>query len=261
MSTPVITTSMPSVRRLESGGADAPTESVIADLSLTLIPPPVDLPVTDDSMLAFYQASKAIVMSSSKSQAPVIVTAAEAEVLGPIGHYLRADSPDTGGALSAHRIKLGGGADGATPHRHDHSSELFFVIDGALDVLVDAQARTVHTGDLLVVPPGLPHAFAAHRDSPADALIVITPGIERFEYLRQVARIRTGQAFGDSLLSQQDRYDTHFPDSEPWQQARRQGSVASRAVAGGGPAVSEVGRDVEGARLARGEHAHAAAEQ
>jgi uncharacterized cupin superfamily protein len=33
---------------------------------------------------------------------------------------------------------LGGrGADGAVPHRHDNSSELFYILDGAFDLLVD----------------------------------------------------------------------------------------------------------------------------
>lgn len=34
-------------------------------------------------------------------------------------------------------------------------------------------------GDLVVVPPGLAHAFAAAPRHDADILIVITPGVER----------------------------------------------------------------------------------
>lgn len=159
-------------------------------------------------------------LSRPSAHEPVIVTAAEAEELASIGHYLLADSTATGGALSSHRVQLGRGASGAIPHRHDRSSELFFMIDGALDVLIGTRVITAHAGDLLVVPPQLPHAFGAHQDTAADLLIVITPGIERFEYLRQVARIRSGEAASDSLQSEQERYDTHFLDSEPWRQAR-----------------------------------------
>ena len=151
---------------------------------------------------------------------PVIVTAAEAEELAPIGHVLLADAGDTAGALSSHRVRLDPGAAGAVPHRHDRSSELFFMLDGALDVLVGSRVITAHAGDLLVVPPGLPHAFGARAGAGADVLVVITPGVERFDYLRQVARIRTGAEAPDSLHSEQDRYDTHFVDSEPWQDVR-----------------------------------------
>lgn len=154
------------------------------------------------------------------SHAPVVVRGADAEYLAPIGHYLLADSSATGGALSTHRVSLGPGGDGALPHRHNRSSELFFMLDGALDVLVGNDVVTAEQGDLLVIPPQLDHAFSAHRGSRADVLIVISPGIERFEYLRQVTRIREGRAPQDSLLSEQERYDTHFVDSAVWNDSR-----------------------------------------
>lgn len=75
---------------------------------------------------------------------------------------------------------------------------------------------TAGSGDLLVVPPTCDHAFRAAPDSAADALIVITPGVERFDYLRQAARIRRGEADRDSLLTEQARYDTHFVTSPIW---------------------------------------------
>lgn len=152
----------------------------------------------------------------SLSYPPVVVRADEAEHLTAIGHVLLADSGATGGALSTHRVRLTRGSPGAVPHRHDASSELFFVIDGALDVLVGERVVRAGAGDLLVVPPGLAHAFAASPDSAADALILITPGVERFDYLRQVARIRQGLADRDTLLTEQDRFDTHFLDSDAW---------------------------------------------
>jgi hypothetical protein len=71
-----------------------------------------------------------------------------------------------------------------------------------------------------VVPAGLIHAFAAAGGSDADLLIVITPGVERFEYFRHLARIAAGQQPRESLLEVQDRYDTYFDDSPAWRQAR-----------------------------------------
>ena len=85
---------------------------------------------------------------------PVLVRAGEAERLDLIGHVLLADSSATAGALSSHRVALGRGADGAVPHRHDNSSELFYILDGAFDLLVEDKVVTARTGDLLVVPPG-----------------------------------------------------------------------------------------------------------
>lgn len=154
---------------------------------------------------------------------PAVARGGEAEYLPAIGHILLADSSATGGALSSHRVQLARGADGAVPHQHRAAAELFFVLDGALDVLAGDEIISAGRGDLVVVPPGLAHAFAARRDATADALIVITPGIERFDYFRQVVEVREGRQPRESLLAQQDRFDTYFLDSPAWASARATG--------------------------------------
>ena len=65
------------------------------------------------------------VIDTTPPYPPVLVRADEAEHLERIGHVLLADSCDTDGALTSHRVALGRGADGAVPHRHDGPSELF----------------------------------------------------------------------------------------------------------------------------------------
>ena len=68
--------------------------------------------------------------------------------------------------------------------------------------------------------PGQVHAFGGHRDSAAEALIIITPGVERFDYFRHVARWREAREPRDILLGLQDRFDTHFTGSATWDRAR-----------------------------------------
>ena len=58
---------------------------------------------------------------------------------------------------------------------------------------------------------------------PADLLVVIAPGVERFEYFRQLERIGTGKQAPESLLEVQDLYDTYFLDSTAWRDARAAG--------------------------------------
>lgn len=153
---------------------------------------------------------------------PVIVRAADAETLATASIRVRllADSSVTGGALSTQRVELSEGADGATPHVHRMSSELFYVLSGSVDVLTGSRVVTGTEGDLIVIPPGMPHAFAASTGHPGELLIVITPGVERFEYFRHLGRIARGEALAESLLEVQDRYDTHFLVSPPWRAAR-----------------------------------------
>ncbi len=152
----------------------------------------------------------------------VLVKAADAELVGfpPQSIRLLVDSSSTGGKLSAQRVTLRDGVDGANPHHHSHSAELFYVLGGSVQLLVGDLLTVAQEGDLAVVPPGLAHAFAAAPSADADLLIVITPGIERFEYFRQLARIATGQLAPESLRDMQAVYDTFFEDSPAWHLAR-----------------------------------------
>ncbi|MEV6027675.1 cupin domain-containing protein [Streptomyces sp. NPDC052036] len=148
----------------------------------------------------------------------VIVRAADAETVGraPTTVRLLADSSATGGALSAQRVTLTGGADGARPHYHAGSAELFYVLDGTAQLLSGDTILSAEPGDLVVVPPRLPHAFAAAPGQDADLLIVVTPGVERFEYFRHLERVGLGKVPPETLLEVQELYDNHFLKSEVW---------------------------------------------
>ena len=133
---------------------------------------------------------------------------------------LLADSGTTQGALGANRLSLGTGADGATPHYHARSWELFYLVDGAMEFLLDDRVSVVEAGDLVLVAPRTPHAFGAAPGSTADVVVVIAPGVERFGYFRHLRRIALGQEPAESLTPEQDRYDVHFVDSGPWTTTR-----------------------------------------
>ncbi|MFE0652707.1 cupin domain-containing protein [Streptomyces sp. NPDC059534] len=156
----------------------------------------------------------------------LIVRAEEAEHV-PLPHgggfRLLADAGDTGGALGANRLTLGEGADGAKPHLHTRSSELFYVLDGAVEFFLDGATTTVEAGGLVVVPPRMPHAFGAAPGSTADLLAVLTPGVDRFGYFRALGRVQHGLDDFASLAAEQDRYDVHFLDVPPWRKAAGSG--------------------------------------
>lgn len=151
----------------------------------------------------------------------VVVRAADAEVIGkgPVQMRLLADSSATGGALSTVRVTLQAGADGARPHHHAGSAELFYVLEGSVQVLSGRDIVTSDAGDLIVVPPRLAHAFRAARGRSADLLIVIAPGVERFGYFRKLERIAYGKEPPESLLEVQELYDTYFVKSPEWEAA------------------------------------------
>ncbi|MGW2182869.1 cupin domain-containing protein [Streptomyces sp. NPDC001732] len=155
----------------------------------------------------------------------VVVRSAEAELIGkggPVTNQLLVDSSATGGALSTMRVTLGKGANGARPHHHGKSAEMFYVLDGTAQLLSGDQVVTAERGDVVVVPPGTQHAFAAAPGEIADMLVVITPGVERFEYFRHLERIRYGKVPPESLLDVQELYDSYFGTSPVWNAAREQ---------------------------------------
>jgi quercetin dioxygenase-like cupin family protein len=159
----------------------------------------------------------------------LLVRAADAEVLDgdPGGTItLLADADDTGGVLTAHRSGFRAGAVGAPPHTHTRASELFLVLDGALRVLVGQDIRVLRAGDLLVVPPHVPHAFEAAPGHDAEVLFVLAPARERFAYYRLLDRVHRGLADPAEIGASQDRFDNHYVDSPVW---RDRGEVRARS--------------------------------
>ena len=154
--------------------------------------------------------------------ATVLVRATEAETLtgDPGGAItLLADAPATGGLLTSNRSTFKDGADGAPPHYHERAAELFFVLDGALQVLVGEEILVLGKDDVLVVPPGIPHAFTAAPGSDADVLFVFTPGRERFDYFRLLDRAHRGEASFAEIEATQERFDNHYVESSVWREA------------------------------------------
>jgi uncharacterized cupin superfamily protein len=149
----------------------------------------------------------------------IVVAAANAETLTlPIGSMkLFAEGANTSGHFSVLRATLNPGVDGARPHHHSKASELFFVIFGAVDILVGDAVVTARTGDLAVVAPMSMHAFAnASKTDPADILIVFGPGIDRFDYFRLLKDVVEGKAQYAEVLASQERFDNWFSDSPTW---------------------------------------------
>lgn len=160
---------------------------------------------------------------SARLPAAIVVRAREAEELvfpGGSSMRLLADSPVTGGTLSVHRATLRHGGLGASPHYHLTATEVFYVLSGSVQVLVGEELVVAAEGDLEVVPPGMAHAFAAAGGGDAELLVAVTPGIERFELFRRLARLAAGQEPPATRFDDHSPYDTYASDSPAWRQAR-----------------------------------------
>lgn len=126
------------------------------------------------------------------------------------------DAEEAGGGVSTLEVSMARGADGAAPHYHTRSDELFYVAEGELQLLAGDRIVTVGAGRAVVVPKFMTHAFGATPDSTARILIALTPGVQRFEYFRLLERIATGEAEPADLVAAQDEFDNHFVDAPAW---------------------------------------------
>ncbi|MTD53959.1 cupin domain-containing protein [Amycolatopsis pithecellobii] len=148
----------------------------------------------------------------------VLIRGTKAERLGaaPNETWLLADAEHTGDVMTVVRTTLGPGVDGPPPHYHRKSPEMFYLLDGALRVLTGDDVVTVEKGDYLLIPPLMPHAWAALRDTGADVLIVKAPGTNRFDYFRLGDRIRRGVAEPREIAETAGRFDNTFVDNAAW---------------------------------------------
>ncbi|WSY64583.1 cupin domain-containing protein [Nocardia sp. NBC_00881] len=126
------------------------------------------------------------------------------------------DAEEAGGALSNLEVTMAPGADGAAPHYHTQSDELFYIADGELQLLAGNRIVTVGAGGSIVVPKLMPHAFGATPDGSARIMITLMPGVQRFEYFRLLDRIAKGNSTLADLAASQEEFDNHFVDAPAW---------------------------------------------
>lgn len=107
--------------------------------------------------------------------AALVVRAADAEEV-PLPHAGAFRLLTDGGAAGVNRLSLGAGSAGAPEHFHTRSTELFYVLGGAADFVLGTERVRVAEGGLVLVPPGLTHAFGAAPGTGAELLVVLTPG-------------------------------------------------------------------------------------
>ncbi|GAA4011446.1 cupin domain-containing protein [Allokutzneria multivorans] len=150
---------------------------------------------------------------------PTFVRAAGAEVVSDAPGSLITLLADSAG-FTTNRATLRSGVFGTPAHFHTRATELFFVLDGTLQVLVNDELHSLEKGDFLAVPPRVPHAFGPQKDSDADVLVVFTPGMDRFDYYRLLDRVARGEADPKEIAASSQQYDNHYVDSPLWRQAR-----------------------------------------
>ena len=107
--------------------------------------------------------------------------------LGPSAQaWIKAGADDGLGSVSVVELELGPDAPGPPPHRHARLTDSFYVLDGALTVLLGEQRQDASAGACAVIPPGNVHTVSNAGAEPARFLNVTAPGgLSR--YFRELA--------------------------------------------------------------------------
>ncbi len=89
-------------------------------------------------------------------------------------------SEQTGGERTLIEFELAPGG-GNSPHYHKTYDEHFEVVEGALEVLVGEEARTLRPGQKAVAPRNVLHRFRNTTEEPVRFLVELRPGSAGFE--------------------------------------------------------------------------------
>jgi quercetin dioxygenase-like cupin family protein len=90
------------------------------------------------------------------------------------------DAAATDGAFSVLELTLEPGQ-GSNRHRHTAEIEAFVVLSGTLVITTDDADHRLASGDAVVLPRDITHAFVNAGEEPMRALIITAPaGLERF---------------------------------------------------------------------------------
>jgi mannose-6-phosphate isomerase-like protein (cupin superfamily) len=96
---------------------------------------------------------------------------------------------ETEGRVGIFEQTMQKGDPGPLPHFHKETTEMFYLLEGSLDFVLDGAARSVEAGGFIRVPPNTVHEFSQRGDVPARFLIMFSPGKARERYFEGLAAI------------------------------------------------------------------------
>ena len=141
----------------------------------------------------------------------------EGEVVGDSSAEKRLELLCDRDELHATWTRMGAGLDGASLHVHRNHSDLFYVLEGELTILIgpDREERVLSAGTLVLAPPLVVHGFRNGSEREVHYLNFHAPG----------------GGFGDYLRGQQPGFDCENPPAD----GGRPADEARIVTAGEGP--------------------------
>ena len=96
---------------------------------------------------------------------------------------------ETGGQFGLFEYVMEPKAKGAAPHVHHQLTEIFYVAEGEVELILGRERHLAPRGSLMVVPPETVHGFSNASAERSTLLIMFCPAGEREQYFEGMAAL------------------------------------------------------------------------
>lgn len=105
---------------------------------------------------------------------------------------------------------------GASPHIHKELTEMFYVVEGEIELVLAERRIVAEPKTFILVPENTPHGFSNVGQTQATLLIMFCPADSREQYFEGLAELTKDgrQPSQEELLDLMQRFD-QYPVPEP----------------------------------------------
>ena len=119
---------------------------------------------------------------------------------------------DTKGRFGLFEYAMAPGTEGARPHIHKKLTEMFYVAEGEMELVLRKRHVIAPPGTFMLVPERTPHGFSNPGTKPSRLLIMFCPADARERYFEGLAELTRGGRQPDqkALLRLMAKFDQYM---------------------------------------------------
>ncbi len=123
----------------------------------------------------------------------------------------KATGKDTNGHFGLFEFVMEPGTEGASPHIHKQLTEMFYVVEGEVELVLDQRRVTAAPGAFMLVPENTPHGFSNPGQTRSKLLILFCPADSREQYFEGLAELTQNgrQPSQEELLELMQKFDQY----------------------------------------------------
>ncbi|ODG97253.1 cupin [Nostoc sp. KVJ20] len=144
---------------------------------------------------------------------PIILQPGEGKSvkLGTSTCTFKVTGENTNGHFGLFEFVMEPGTKGASPHIHKQLTEIFYVVEGEVELLLDRQTIMAAPGAMMLVPENTPHGFSNPGTVRSTLLILFCPADSREQYFEGLARLTENgrQPSQTELLDLMQQFDQY----------------------------------------------------